>query len=82
MHWICGRPKVRKRDHGHNRFYTKHFFRAVIIAILARSSAVGSIFMAVSDKNIGPRFVNIIFVVATIDARSFTDKLQHLTTDE
>jgi hypothetical protein len=41
---------------------------AVIIAILARSSAVGSIFMAVSDKNIGPRFVNIIFVVATIDA--------------
>jgi hypothetical protein len=40
---------------------------AVIIAILA-SSAVGSIFMAVSDKNIGPRFVNIIFVVATIDA--------------
>jgi hypothetical protein len=48
---------------------------AVIIAILR--SAVGSIFMAVSDKNIGPRFVNIIFVVATIDALSFTDKLQH-----
>jgi hypothetical protein len=30
------------------------------------------IFMAVSDKNIGPRFVNIIFVVATIDAPDFT----------
>jgi hypothetical protein len=49
--------------------YTKHFSRfAVMIAILAKSSADGLMFMAVSDKNIGPRAVIIMFVVATIEA--------------
>jgi hypothetical protein len=37
---------------------------AVSSAILARSSAVGSGFIAVSDKNIGPRLVSIRLVVA------------------
>ena len=41
---------------------------AVIMAILAKSSADGLILIAVSDKNIGPRAVNIMFVVATKDA--------------
>ena len=41
---------------------------AVIMAILAKSSADGLILMAVSDKNIGPRDVIIMFVVATIEA--------------
>jgi hypothetical protein len=40
---------------------------AVMMAILAKSSADGLMFMAVSDKNIGPRAV-IMFVVATIEA--------------
>ena len=40
---------------------------AVIIAILAKSSADGLILIAVSDKNIGPRAVIIILVVATIE---------------
>jgi hypothetical protein len=53
--------------------YTKHFSRfAVMIAILAKSSADGLMFMAVSDKNIGPRAVIIMFVVATIEAPCFS----------
>jgi hypothetical protein len=39
-----------------------------MMAILAKSSADGLMFMAVSDKNIGPRAVIIMFVVATIEA--------------
>ena len=39
---------------------------AVIFAIIARSFGDGSIFIEVSEKNKGPLFVIIRFVVATL----------------
>ena len=39
---------------------------AVIFAMIARSFALGSIFIDVSDKKIGPLLVIIKFVVATL----------------
>jgi hypothetical protein len=58
--------------------YTKHFSRFCSHdAILAKSSADGLMFMAVSDKNIGPRAVIIMFVVATIELHALFNELQH-----